>query len=77
MAISNDIFPRNTEEEKSLFDEFAQTVKDTRYQGWSMVGRDEAYRYDERCERFLKECIKLVRSLLFLAFFLFFNIISL
>ncbi|WP_312906503.1 hypothetical protein [Sphingobacterium multivorum] len=73
----NDIFPRNIEEEKSLFDEFAQTVKDTRYQGWSMVGWDEAYRYDERCERFLKECIKLVRSLLFLAFFLFFNIISL
>lgn len=58
----NDIFPRNTEEEKSLFDEFAQTVKDTRYQGWSMVGWDEAYRYDERCERFLEQCSNLVRK---------------
>lgn len=58
----NDIFPRNTEEEKSLFDEFAQTVKDTRYQGWSMVGWDEAYRYDERCERFLEQCSNLIRK---------------
>ncbi len=58
----NDIFPRNTEEEKSLFEEFAQTVKDTRYQGWSMVGWDEAYRYDERCERFLEQCSNLVRK---------------
>ncbi|WP_437917691.1 hypothetical protein [Sphingobacterium sp. LRF_L2] len=58
----NDIFPRNTEEEKSLFDEFAQTVKDIRYQGWSTVGWDEAYRYDERCERFLEQCSNLVRG---------------
>lgn len=61
-AFPNDIFPRSTEEEKLLFDEFAQTVKDTRYQGWSMVGWDEAYRYDRRCERFLKECSNLVRG---------------
>ncbi|RZK92219.1 MAG: HEPN domain-containing protein [Pedobacter sp.] len=58
----NDIFPRSTEEEKSLFDEFAQTVKDTRYQGWSMVGWDEAYRYDKRCECFLEQCTSLVRG---------------
>ncbi|WAC41050.1 HEPN domain-containing protein [Pedobacter sp. SL55] len=58
----NDIFPRSTEEEKSLFDEFAQTVKDTRYQGWSMVGWDEAYRYDTRCECFLEQCSRLVRG---------------
>ncbi|WP_262249908.1 HEPN domain-containing protein [Parapedobacter soli] len=61
-AFPNDIFPRSTEEEKLLFDEFAQTVKNTRYQGWSMVGWDEAYRYDRRCERFLKECSNLVRG---------------
>src|SRR3546814_6493415 len=30
-AFPNDIFPRSTEEEKLLFDEFAQTVKNTRY----------------------------------------------
>jgi len=58
----NDIFPRSTEEEKLLFDEFAQTVNGTRYQGWSMVGWDEAYRYDERCERFLEQCSNLVRG---------------
>lgn len=63
-AFPNDIFPRSTEEEKLLFDEFAQTVKDTRYQGWSMVGWDEAYRYDRRCERFLKECSNLVRGVI-------------
>src|SRR3546814_6404506 len=61
-AFPNDIFPRSTEEEKLLFDEFAQTVKNTRYQGWSMVGWDEAYRYDRRCERFLKECSKIGRG---------------
>lgn len=61
-AFPNDIFPRSTEEEKLLFDEFAQTVKNTRYQGWSMVGWDEAYRYDRRCERFLKHCSNLVRG---------------
>lgn len=58
----NDIFPRNTEEEKLLFDEFAQTVKDTRYQGWSNVDWDEAYRYEARCERFIDECSRLVRG---------------
>lgn len=58
----NNIFPRNTEEEKSLFNEFAQTVKDTRYQGWSMVDWDEAYRYDKRCEQFLEQCSNLVRG---------------
>lgn len=61
-AFPNDIFPRSTEEEKLLFDEFAQTVKDTRYQGWSSVDWDEAYRYDERCERFLEQCSNLVRG---------------
>lgn len=58
----NNIFPNNTEEEKSLFNEFAQTVKDTRYQGWSMVDWDEAYRYDKRCEQFLEQCSNLVRG---------------
>lgn len=58
----NNIFPRNTEEEKSLFNEFAQTVKDTLYQGWSMVDWDEAYRYDKRCEQFLEQCSNLVRG---------------
>lgn len=58
----NDIFPRSTEEEKLLFDEFAQTVSDTRYLGSSSVGWDEAYRYDQRCERFLEQCSNLVRG---------------
>lgn len=31
----NNIFPRPIEEEKLLFDEFARTVKNTTYQGWS------------------------------------------
>lgn len=58
----SDIFPHNTEEEKLLFDELAQTVKDIRYQGSSMIGWDEAYRYDKRCELFLEQCSSLVRG---------------
>lgn len=58
----NDIFPGNTEEEKLLFDEFAQTAKDTRYQECLNVDWDEAYRYEARCERFIEECSRLVRG---------------
>ena len=58
----NDIFPRATEEDKRLFKEFVHVVKNVRYEGLSYIDWDEAYRYEARCERFLDECIKLVRG---------------
>src|SRR5690606_25339954 len=58
----NDIFPRATEEDKRLFNEFVHVVKNVRYKGLSYIDWDEAYRYEARCERFLEECIKLVQG---------------
>lgn len=56
----NDIFSRSTVEEKGLFKEFVDVVKDVRYAGLSYIDWDDAYRYEARCERFLDECSKLV-----------------
>ena len=58
----HDIFPRFTEEDKRLFKEFVHVVKNVRYKRLSYFDWGEAYRYDARCERFLNECIKLVRG---------------
>lgn len=58
----NDIFPRATDEEKRLFNEFVRVAKNVRYKGLSYIDWDEAYRYQARCERFLEECGKLVRA---------------
>lgn len=61
-SFPTDIFPQSTKEERKIFKDLVKTVKDTRYKGWSSVGWDEAYRYQNRCERFLEECSKLVRG---------------
>ncbi|RNL86688.1 HEPN domain-containing protein [Sinomicrobium pectinilyticum] len=58
----NDIFPRFTEEDKRLFNEFAHVVKSVLYKGLSYIDWDEAFRYEARCERFLEECSTLVRE---------------
>lgn len=58
----NDIFSRSTVEEKGLFKEFVDVVKDVRYAGLSYFDWDDAYRYETQCERFLEECSKLVRG---------------
>lgn len=56
----NDIFPRSTVEEISLFNDLVDTVQDVRYKGNTDVDWDEAYRYEARCERFLEECSEIV-----------------
>lgn len=61
-SFPTDVFPQSTKEERKIFKDLVKTVKDTRYKGWSSVGWDEAYRYQDRCERFLEECSKLVRG---------------
>lgn len=58
----NDIFPRFTEEDKRLFNEFVHVPKDVLYKGLSYIDWDEAFRYEAQCERFLEECSRLVRE---------------
>lgn len=59
-SFPRDIFPLNTEEEKDVFKEFSEVANDMRENAYSSIGWDNAYRYDERCDRFLAECTKLV-----------------
>lgn len=58
----NDIYPRSTVEEKRLFKELVDVVKNVRYKGSTNLDWDEAYRYEARCKRFLEECHQLVKE---------------
>jgi hypothetical protein len=56
----NDLFPRSSTEEKAVYNDFVNVVKEVRYEGVSYLDWDEAYRYQSRCEHFLEECTALV-----------------
>lgn len=58
----NDLFPRSSKEEKAVFNDFVNVVKEVRYKGMSYLDWDEAYRYQSRCEKFLEECATLVHD---------------
>ena len=58
----NDIFPRFTEEEKKIFNEFANLPENVHSKKLSYMDWEETFRYEARCKRFLKECSKLVRN---------------
>lgn len=56
----NDLFPRSSTEEKAVFNDFVNVVKEVRYKGMSYLDWEEAYRFQSRCEHFLEECTVLV-----------------
>ncbi|MCA5004796.1 HEPN domain-containing protein [Sphingobacterium bovistauri] len=58
----NDLFPRSSTEEKAIYNDFVNVVKEVRYEGMSYLDWDEAYRYQSRCEHFLEECTALVHD---------------
>lgn len=58
----NDIFPRFTEEDKKVYNEFVCLPTTVLVDGQTYLDWDEAYRYEARCERFLEECSKIVRE---------------
>lgn len=58
----NDIFPNSNEEDKNSFNEFAGVVNNVLYNRLSYFDWDEAFRYEQRCQRFIEKCSKLVRK---------------